>query len=584
MNKITLIFALCIFFNLHIIAQDNISHTYTTNNGPDKNPMKGWNSGWWNDYEFSSVGFQYLKWNEFEPTDDNFNTDAIDNLIDRDGTKGRHVILRLYADWAGQNEESDAAPEWLFTEYGVERFVDNYFDNQGEAKTRYATNYNHPSYISEVKEAIEALAEYLDDDPRVYSIQIGVLGYWGEWHNFGFGNENDNSNNDDDGFQIAVESGTDILDTYNSNFSNKHLMGRYPWRDPLASDNTIGFHNDFFLPNNGHSDEFDNAILDGNKWLSGPIGGEVPPIGGNTPQEEEQNRQDFMTALFETNTGLNMINTGHYSTMQIGSKTLPCENDPTGDRCEGFLAMHRKMGYNFQITSAVFPDQMALSDNLTVDLNLVNIGVAPMYYDWDVQFALLNQDNEVMGIYNSSYDLRTITSSGQEHTIRISNTINGLAEDTYKLAVRIIQPDADQSKNQSWELNARNTYVLFANEIPLVDGTWDNNNALVGGWSILGNISLQEKVLSITDNEFSNRIKMYPSPSNSRLNIEYTNFALQSITIYDTAGQILKNIIEETASQNNIKTIDVSNLSTGIYYLTIKDINGNTSQNRFIKN
>jgi hypothetical protein len=34
-----------------------VSHTYPANDGPDRNPLKGWNSGWWNDSSASSVGY-----------------------------------------------------------------------------------------------------------------------------------------------------------------------------------------------------------------------------------------------------------------------------------------------------------------------------------------------------------------------------------------------------------------------------------------------------------------------------------------------------------------------------------------------
>lgn len=35
-----------------------------------------------------------------------------------------------------------------------------------------------------IGEAIEALCEHYKDDPRTFVIQVGVLGFWGEWHTF----------------------------------------------------------------------------------------------------------------------------------------------------------------------------------------------------------------------------------------------------------------------------------------------------------------------------------------------------------------------------------------------------------------
>ncbi|MFK7996482.1 MAG: hypothetical protein AB8B87_20255, partial [Granulosicoccus sp.] len=49
----------------------SLDHTYAKNDGPFKNPLKGWNSGWdgGNDHPESSVGFQYIPWKDFEPSD-----------------------------------------------------------------------------------------------------------------------------------------------------------------------------------------------------------------------------------------------------------------------------------------------------------------------------------------------------------------------------------------------------------------------------------------------------------------------------------------------------------------------------------
>ena len=60
-----------------------VEHTYPKNDGPYKNPLKGWNTGWWKDYDYASVGFQYIKWKTFEPTNGNFNYDYIEEVINR---------------------------------------------------------------------------------------------------------------------------------------------------------------------------------------------------------------------------------------------------------------------------------------------------------------------------------------------------------------------------------------------------------------------------------------------------------------------------------------------------------------------
>ncbi|MDH7445931.1 DUF4832 domain-containing protein [Aquimarina sp. 2201CG14-23] len=554
MKKTIILLLLSIVIQFKSTAQTEINHTYTKTEGPDKNPLKGWNSGWWDSYDIASVGFQYLKWKDFEPTNGNFNFDAVEDVINRPGSTGRHVILRLYADWFGANQTSDAGPSWLYNDLGVARL---------QSGGKYITDYNNTNYISQAIEAIEALADRYNDDPRIYAIQLGVLGYWGEWHTFSY---------DDPNFDISETARTQIISAYKSNFSNKQLMGRYPWRDPLSSTGGIGFHNDFFVPNNGHSDEFDDAIDQGNKWRQGPVGGEVPPI---------DNSEEFMTALYETPKGMSMIETGHYSTMKVGSDERPCANNSNSQRCQGFMAMHRKMGYNFQIESALFAERLANSDNLSVTITISNIGVAPLYYDWDVQFALVDQNNLPVQVFDKTYDLTTIVDNSSK-TITLSSALNVSVGD-YRLAIRLIQPDADTPKNAPWKLDARNTYILFSNEMTVIDGQWNANNALVGGWSILGDVTVQDATLGVTTfDPLENAINIYPNPSNKHLTIlDKNNIGLNEVQFIDMTGRIIQKTYIESLT-NNTKTIDISHLSAGVYNLILNADAGKV-QKRFVK-
>ena len=439
------------------------THTYSKTEGPIKNPLKGWNSGWWNDHPESSVGFQYIKWKEFEPSDGNFDYAAVENIIDRPGSKGRHLILRLYCDWHGDNATSDC-PDWMYTQEGVARL-------QGD-NGRYITDFNDAKYLAKAQEAIQALASRYDNDPRIYSLQMGLIGYWGEWHSFG----SDFSGN---GFEITDATKTTILTNYKTNFSRAKLMVRYPWREPTQSASGIGFHNDFFVANNGHSDEFDVAVNTGTQWLTNPIGGEVPPRSDTEASAEKME-------LYQTDKGMDMIQTGRYSTMKPGSYRVT-EGDAN---YAGYLKLHKKMGYNYQIDEAVFSERANRTNPLSIELRGSNIGVAPMYYNWDVQFALLDINNIPLVTSKVVTDLTQIIPASS-FTFSSTLELSALNPDTYKLAVRIIQPDADKVKANAWQLDARNTYILFSNDISDVVGTWNTENQLIGGWSVLGDVTVE---------------------------------------------------------------------------------------------
>ncbi|MGB5757227.1 MAG: DUF4832 domain-containing protein [Acidimicrobiales bacterium] len=419
--------------------------------------MKGWNSGWSNDLREATVGFQYIKWSDLEPRNGVFDFDAVEEVIGRSGSRNRHLVLRLYCDWWGQDQQSRGCPNWMYSEVGVKRL-------RGD-NGRYITDYNDPRYVDQAVQAIRALAGRYDDDPRIYAFQLGILGYWGEWHTWG-------SQFDGQSYDITTETETRILDAYQQSFDRARLMARYPDRSILATADGLGFHNDYFRPNNGHSAEFDEAVSSGRRWMGGPIGGEVPP--GLSSNDYQQ--------LYATSQGREMIETGHYSTMKPGSVAAQYS-----DR---HMELHKRFGYNFQIEEARFAGARPSSGRVGVELKVRNIGVAPFYYDWQVQFALLGDDGQPVAVSEAeAYDLRG-PMPGDAFVLSGSVPSSGVGDGRYRVAVRILQPGADQVKSERWKLDARNTYILFANDLPVIDGAWNARNQLVGGWQVLGTTSL----------------------------------------------------------------------------------------------
>ncbi|MGB6034903.1 MAG: DUF4832 domain-containing protein [Cryomorphaceae bacterium] len=143
------------------------------------------------------------------------------------------------------------------------------------------------------------------------------------------------------------------------------------------------------------------------------------------------------------------------------------------------------MGYNDRIENAISPEQLSLSENLSVDVTVNNIGVAPMYFDLDVQVALLDTSGRLVSKFDVNCDLTTVLPQ-ESFRISTTNTLSDLTAGPHQLAMRIIQPGADQQKANAWKLDARNTCILFSNELQVIDGNWSDDNSLEGGWSSLG--------------------------------------------------------------------------------------------------
>jgi hypothetical protein len=424
----------------------------STNDGPEKNPLKGWNSGWWEDESRASVGFQYLPWNVVEPQKDVFDWNAVEDILSREGSDQRHLIIRFYCDW---RERTDA-PDWLFDDVALR-----------QNGTHLATDYDDPDFIAQAIEVIQALADRYDNDPRIFCVELGVIGYWGEWHNY-----------PDNNWWASTSTQQAIIDAYTNAFSRAQLQGRYPWKTLTATTSGIGYHNDYFSPT-PHSDEFDDEIFARELWRQGPIGGEEPP-----PENTYANHYE----MYVNGAGMQMVERGHYSTMK------PAVFDYTDPEFgEGFMAMHKKMGYNYRLDEIRYTLDVTTSGDITVEVNGTNQGVAPMYMDWDVQIALL-QNNNVAQLIPVSVDIRTWMPD-ETFSINITEPVNVTAG-TYDLGLRIIQPGADltKSRSQLWHLDARNVYIEFANDLPVIGASWNPQRALEGGWTMLndGGIDITE--------------------------------------------------------------------------------------------
>ena len=79
------------------------------------------------------------------------------------------------------------------------------------------------------------------------------------------------------------------------------------------------------------------------------------------------------------------------------------------------------------------------------------------------------------------------------------------------------------------------------------------------------------ETLGITDNFEKSKITLYPNPVKDLFQI-ITQQQIEMIQIYNTLGILVKTI------KNNFKNIDVSNLSSGSYFVRLKSNEGSTQK------
>ena len=136
--------------------------------GPINNPLKGFR-----DYKKNGYGLlkrQYIKWNEIEVGAN----DTVDRIIAHTNevaqAEGKRfeelnikLIPRVYLDWDGEiSPGKDSKQYW--------------------PSDLHTFDYDSPEFQVRLKALIAKLGQAWDDDPRIFAVQMGLIGRWGEHH------------------------------------------------------------------------------------------------------------------------------------------------------------------------------------------------------------------------------------------------------------------------------------------------------------------------------------------------------------------------------------------------------------------
>lgn len=114
----------------------------------------------------------------------------------------------------------------------------------------------------------------------------------------------------------------------------------------------------------------------------------------------------------------------------------------------------------------------------------------------------------------------------------------------------------------------------------LVDKGYDMGSQFAGSAPEIGVYEIGT-ILSNEENGFEERnITIYPNPVSNKITIQSSMSPLQSITLYNLNGQIMKQINEDQLKVN----LDVSKIRPGIYLLESIDVEGKVHVVKLVKN
>jgi hypothetical protein len=371
-----------------------------------------------------------------------FNWTIVDNALTTAATFRSHTVLRFFIHYPGLPL---ALPQHLVgqvtTLWNGAEVVPWY----GDKKLRRA-----------MRQFIDHFSRKYDGDTRIYTIQAGLIGYWGEMHTGGC---TYNWERCDPEFVHQ-----EVVQWYGRHFKKTIIQVRYPKRQD-AYDLGMGYHDDSFTyetvsgPANGGTGSkhfFYNMSLYSNTsdaWRYAIIGGEVRPENQNVFEDYypagASYHQEFMFCAKLT----------HASYMDWGRGFN--KYGVTDGELERARYAHGRLGYSFQLTK-IGVALAADPSKVTIDATIKQVGNAPFYYP--LFLDVFCNDNKVASKWIFAKDL---TDRGDTTVINLDGipaTSSCLNDIEFRLGSTMAYPD----RPIRWAQGVDGKVIL---DIPLPPGT-----------------------------------------------------------------------------------------------------------------
>lgn len=339
--------------------------------GAINNPLKGFR-----DYKKNGYGLlkrQYIKWNEIEVSAN----DTVERIIAHTNkvtkTDGKRfeelnikLVPRVYLDWNGEiSPDKDSKQYW--------------------PADLHTFDYDSPAFQGRLKALIAKLGQAWDEDPRIFAVQMGLIGRWGEHHSP----------------TPTKEQRRLLAEAFQKAFKNKPVLVRHT--DAEFMEAGYGIYYDTFAnisrePHLGDESQFPWQATNvfPNIWKRAPIEGEVEynwqvqresadPKGtfGRTPDE---------TMKVPAYRRYMIDKIRRYHTSYLG--WIDNYDDSDGEVLAGAAELQKAFGYRFVVDAASYPLTVKPGEKLPMKLKVRNTGSAPFYLDWPVAVGLLDSETK----------------------------------------------------------------------------------------------------------------------------------------------------------------------------------------------
>jgi hypothetical protein len=327
------------------------------------NPLKGFRA--YKEQGYGLLVRSYIKWSDIELHADDTVERVIAHTNQITQIKGRRfedlnvkLVPRVFLDWNGTTGRQHW-PADLHT-----------FD------------YDSPEFQQRLRRLVAKLGEAWDNDPRIFAVQMGLIGYWGEHHSPA---------------PTAAQRRL-LTEAFQQAFKNKPVLVRHT--DPEFMQAGFGIYYDTFANLSreqtvGAESQFpwQATHVYPEIWKRAPIEGEVEynwqttRPGSSKPTETYGFKPDE-TMKVPAYRRYMIDKIRRYQTSYLG--WISSYNDSDREVLAGAAELQKAFGYRLVLESAGYPLTVQPGQPLTIKLSVRNAGSAPFYLDWPVAVALLD--------------------------------------------------------------------------------------------------------------------------------------------------------------------------------------------------
>lgn len=322
----------------------------------------------------STVHYARWGWGVLEPRPGEFDYTFLDKTLEETRAAGQRLAFRVMC--CSTSPGRPYQPDWLADAGGRVLTVD-YSGQEGLT----IPDLDDPNTLAMHLRLIHRLGQRYDGHPDLDHVDLGTVGWWGEWH----------MSSSKTARMPAMETRKLVIDTYVAAFRETPLLMLVGDPECLAyaAERGAGWRADCLGDMGGFSkgwyhmrDAYPKLIQEAgvqDAWKKAPVAWESCWEMRKWVQEDWSLRYIFNYALAL-----------HGSYLNNKSAPLP-EGDEVRPEIERFL---RRLGYRFVLRELSHPKEARSGTRMTIEAKWQNIGSAPCYKPYRVAYRLMGSDGQ----------------------------------------------------------------------------------------------------------------------------------------------------------------------------------------------